>query len=57
MSELILLMKRDYIDKQWQVAPYPIESRERGEKLVKWLRNGQFKKVPFEYRILSTELK
>lgn len=39
-SEVLLLVKRVGIDKDWQVAPYPRTTRARTEKLAEWLKRA-----------------
>ena len=57
---MILLIKRkphlDFAgDKQWQVAPYKIESRDRGEKFVRWLKATVFGPMQIEYKIIDDD--
>jgi hypothetical protein len=51
-EEVLLLVKRIGIDKDWQVAPYPRLSRERTERLAKWLREA-LPGCPMETRIVT----
>lgn len=49
-TELVLLIKRNGIDKSWHQAPYQIKSKAGAEKLVAWLRQSL---PPFEYRVVT----
>jgi len=49
-DDLVLLVKRTGIDKSWTVAPYPIPSRERAEKLVVFLQKAWG--IPFEWKVV-----
>lgn len=49
-QETLLLVKRTGLDKTWQVAPYPVKSREGAECLATWLKTVW--SVPFEYKVI-----
>lgn len=51
-KEVLLLVKRIDIDKDWKVAPYPRMNRARTEKLAKWLCEA-LPGCPMETRIVT----
>lgn len=53
MTGFVLLVKRDGIDKNWQVAPYRITSREHGERLAAWLTRA-LPALSLQYRVVET---
>lgn len=51
MIEVVLMVKREGIDKTWQVAPYKVTDEANAERIVAFLRNAW--SIPFEWKLAT----
>ena len=49
MVEVILMIKRENIDKTWQPAPYKVTDEASAERIVKFLRKAW--SIPFAWKL------
>ena len=51
MVEVILMVKRENIDKTWQPAPYRVTDEASAERIVKFLRKAWA--IPFAWKLAT----
>lgn len=50
-TELVMLVKRTGIDKKWEMAPYPIPSRDYAKHVADFLQKAWG--IPFEWKVVE----
>lgn len=51
MAEVVMMVKREGLDKTWQVAPYPVKDEAGALKLVEFLRKAWG--IPFVWKLAT----
>jgi len=51
MAEVVMLVKREGLDKTWQVAPYPVKDEAGALRLVEFLQKAWG--IPFVWKLAT----